>query len=99
MPESVSLTTPFVADPRQASAFTVDALLLNWKERRIEVHLGGNGIQKKVEYVDLPDDPIATTLMVALNKMNLSTQSLHKRILLRLIADGHLSGTITGTPD
>jgi hypothetical protein len=41
----------------------------------------------------------ATNLMVALNKANLSTKSLHRRIMEKAIADGKLSGTISGVPD
>lgn len=37
--------------------------------------------------------------IVALNKVNLSSNSLNKRILDRLILDGVISGTSTGSPD
>lgn len=37
--------------------------------------------------------------IIALNKANLSTNSLQRRILNRLTADGVLSGTISGTAD
>lgn len=37
--------------------------------------------------------------IVALNKVNLTTNSLHRRILTKLITDGIISGTISGTPD
>lgn len=43
---------------------------------------------------------VATTLMRQLNKANLSTISLHRRILERLVADGKLpAGTVAGVPD
>jgi len=38
------------------------------------------------------------TLLIQLNKANLSTISLEKRILNRLFADKHLAGSVTGTP-
>jgi hypothetical protein len=41
----------------------------------------------------------ALTLLKALNKANLTTQSLERRVLQRLIDDGVLAGTLTGTPD
>lgn len=41
----------------------------------------------------------AHTDIVALNKANLSTKSLQKRIMEKLIADGVVEGTIAGTPD
>jgi hypothetical protein len=38
--------------------------------------------------------------MIALNKVNLSTKSLHRRIIEQLQADGLLgTGTISGAPD
>ena len=41
----------------------------------------------------------ADTLILALNKANLTTVSLERRILNQLVADGVIAGTITGTPD
>lgn len=41
----------------------------------------------------------ARALITGLNTANLSTKSLARRIHERLIADGALAGTITGTPD
>ncbi len=41
----------------------------------------------------------AQALLTFLNTANLSTQSLERRVLARLIADGVLSGTISGSPD
>jgi hypothetical protein len=42
---------------------------------------------------------LADADIVALNKVNLTTNSLHKRILQKLITDGVIAGTISGTPD
>lgn len=93
--ESINLSTPYQVDPRQTSTFKVDSLLLNWRDKRIEIHLGDGTIQRLVTY----NGDQATTLMTALNKANLSTNSLHKRIINQLITDGYLAGTITGTVD
>jgi hypothetical protein len=41
----------------------------------------------------------AETMIRTLNTANLSTKSMHKRILEKLSNDGKLPGTITGTPD
>lgn len=41
----------------------------------------------------------ADAMIVALNKANLSTTSLTKRIFNRLIADGVIAGTVAGTPE
>lgn len=45
-----------------------------------------------------PSDNKATNMIVALNKANLTIKSLERRIFEQLIADGHLSGSLTGTP-
>ena len=42
--------------------------------------------------------PQGTTLIVALNKANLSTRSLQQRILDRLVADGVIAGAVEGSP-
>jgi hypothetical protein len=41
----------------------------------------------------------ACTMLRALNKANLTTNSLHKRILDRLIADKVLVGAVAGVPE
>ena len=41
----------------------------------------------------------ATTMIKTLNTANLSTKSMHKRILEKLSNDGKLVGTVTGAPD
>jgi hypothetical protein len=41
----------------------------------------------------------ANELIIALNKANLSTQSLERRLLMHLVAEGHIpTATVTGTP-
>ena len=41
----------------------------------------------------------ATQMIKTLNTANLSTKSMHKRILEKLSNDGKLVGTVTGAPD
>jgi hypothetical protein len=41
----------------------------------------------------------ATAMIKQLNTANLTTKSMHKRILEKLSNDGKLPGTVTGTPD
>lgn len=44
--------------------------------------------------------PEAVSLMTTLNKINLSTQSLHQRVMNKLLADGKIpAGTASGAPD
>lgn len=76
--------------------YKVLALDLNWGGKTIEVTLtGADGIQRTFRY----SGTMAETMMIALNKADLSVKSLHRRILERLMNDGLLSGTITGLPD
>ena len=85
-------------DPDQAksgtSTYTISEFNMNWTQKRVViVLLGSNGEQKTVVYDDAGD------MIRALNKANLSVKSLHRRVMERLLADGHLTGTISGTPD
>lgn len=50
--------------------------------------------------VAAPTGPSATgqALVLALNKTNLSTTSLEKRIYNQLVADGAFAGSVTGSP-
>lgn len=41
----------------------------------------------------------ASNMIKSLNTANLTTKSMHKRILEKLSADGVIPGTVTGTPD
>ncbi len=92
--ETLDLTAPVVKPSN--TGYTVDELRLNWgKERILVVLRGSNGEQVHFSYHGAE----ATTLMQGLNKANLSANSLHKRILDRLVSDGKLVGTVSGTPD
>lgn len=95
MAEQCDLTTP---DQAQAGTifYKVALLALDWENKRIKVVLvGGNGLRKSVSY----EGATAEAMLIALNKANLSLKSLHKRILGRVVADGNLTGSISGTPD
>lgn len=92
--ETLALTTPETKPSN--TGYKVVRLLLDWESALIRIELKGvNGEIKTHDYAGAT----ATTLMNQLNTMNLSTQSLQKRILNRLISDGVLTGTVTGSPD
>ncbi len=94
--EQVDLDAP---DQVQAgtSTYSVAQLTLDWEHGRIAIRLvGGNGERREVVFGDADN---ARAMMQALNKMDLSTKSLHRRIMEKLIADGHLVGSISGVPD
>jgi hypothetical protein len=105
MAELVTLNAPVQADPG-ATVFRIALIVFDWEHAVIKVHLkewggspggfvpGGKALPTGYE------GPVATTLMRQLNTINLTTQSLHQRIMARLLADGKIpSGTSSGAPD
>ena len=85
------ITTPNLTDYRVA------AVTFDWDRAQIVITLRGtNGEERREIYVGLT----ATTLMIALNKIDCSVTSLQKRIINRLVTDGKLpAGTVSGAPD
>jgi hypothetical protein len=92
MAEQLSLTVP-----ETITTYYISAILLDWDNATIRINVRDeNGNIVKALY----EGETATNLMTGLNKSDLSTNSLHKRILERLVSDGKLpGGTVTGTPD
>ncbi len=92
--EQLDLTTPEVKPDN--NYYEVARLCLHWDAQIITIELSGeNGEELQVTYTG----DIALNLMRGLNKANLSTKSLNRRIMERLVADGKLSGSVSGTPD
>jgi len=92
--ERLTLTTPKPL-PAQVVGYSVSQLRLTWEPtpQIVIVLKGEDGTYTDQVY----EGATATTIMVALNKANLSTRSLTQRIFDRLIADGRLVGTVTGS--
>ena len=90
--EALTLTTP-----QSVTDYRVSILKLNWDEAKIHVVVKDTqGDTVTAGYTGAT----ATSLMIALNKANLTTNSLQKRILEQLVTDGKLpAGTVTGDPD
>lgn len=62
----------------------------------VDIHLkDNNGAKYQHQYKGNQ----AVNMIKQLNTANLTTKSMHKRILEKLSADGVLPGTVTGTPD
>ena len=96
--EQINLTSPesYPLPVSTVSNWKVVELLLQWNAAHICIVLSGPANERReVNY----NGDVATSLMVALNKANLSVKSLHKRILEYLVADGKIAGTIIGTVD
>lgn len=102
MPEDLTLAAPVRVDPG-ATRFRIARLVFDWESARVDITLrawdgtafvGAHRIEVSYE------GAVATTLMIALNKVNLSTRSLVQRTFDRLLADGKIPpGTIAGTVD
>ena len=91
--EQLDLTTPVV--PPSITHWRVALLRMDWDGAQIQIGLTWpTGESLGFVY----SGQTATDLMVALNTANLSIKSLHKRVLERLVSDGKLLGTISGTP-
>lgn len=90
--EQVDITP---VQPPAKTHYTISRLTLDWDAACIDIVLRDNTGETQTHTYSGAE---ATNLMVILNTANLSTNSLHKRTLAKLIADGKLSGTITGTP-
>jgi hypothetical protein len=89
--ERATLTVPEV---KTNSQYRVSRLMLDWDGSQITIDLTGtNGETKTCSYLSAT----ATTMMTALNKANLTTRSLNQRIFDRIIADGCIAATVTGS--
>lgn len=95
MAEQLDLAAPEPGGPAN-SFYRVRDLRLYWDDKRIVIGLVGQNGERRTEGYK---GATAVTLMRALNKADLSVDSLHKRILERLAADGKLAGTVSGAPD
>ena len=75
----------------------VQKLVLDWAGANIKVFVKDTqGDVIRVNYFG----PTATSMMTTLNKADLTSNSLHKRVLNTLAGDGKLpAGTVTGSPD
>jgi len=95
--EQLDLTNAETTPAINTTFYRVVFLLFNWRApAEIMIHLEGtNGEIKQFRY----EGAAATALMITLNKANLSTISLQKRVLQKLVADGLIAGTVSGAPD
>jgi len=97
MAEIVTLTTPLPA----TATLRIADLDLHVRGSIIRIVLAEwangawvpNGRTIEAQYVGSAAD----ALMLALNKANLTTQSLHTRVIAQLIADGKLVGVVSGS--
>lgn len=94
MAEQLDLTVPIV--PATRTTYSVDRINLHWSGAVIQATvIGSDSTVVQIEW----SGSAATTLMIALNKANLATTSLQKRVLQQAVTDGKLpAGTVSGAP-
>jgi hypothetical protein len=104
MPETVTLPAPIVRTKTQTN-WQLEEFRISIKRKMVHIVLIGDN-EDEVLTANYPtppptgsSQPSGVTLINALNTANLSTRSLVKRMFERLIADGYIAGTVTGTPD
>jgi hypothetical protein len=96
MAEQVDLAVPITRP--STTNFKLERLNLDFLTGAIHIQLlGPNGEALSAVY-DANTNPTGASLITALNTANLTSNSLAKRIYTRLIADGYLAGTVSGTP-
>ena len=90
--EQIRLAAP-ISKPA-TTAFQVVRLTLDWESKVIDVTVRSDtGETQTHTFSD------AESLLRGLNTANLSTTSLHRRILGKMVADGLLAGSISGVPE
>lgn len=90
--EQVDLTTP-----ETCTNYRLANLFLDWDGQQIVVCLRCAATGKVLTFTYSGTE--ARNMMVVLNKANLTANSLHKRVLDKLIADGKIAGSVSGTVD
>lgn len=98
--ERVDLTTPIVKTSTQNCQldelhFSNLSVVAN---ARIDVVLLCNNSDKVTKTYNQHTSPTAASLVTTLNTANNSTTSLIKRVYNRLITDGVITGTVSGSP-
>lgn len=96
MVEQVDLTSPIMVDPGATVLKVANVYLQILPAPLIKIRLSDDA-GRTVEHSY--EGGVALTLLQQLNVADNSTTSLHKRIMQRLISDGVITGTISGTPD
>lgn len=92
--EKIELTDPVVKPA--LTSYQVARLSMDWASLVIDILVVSDTGESQAFTYSGTD---AAAMMKALNTANLSQKSLHRRVMERLVADGHISGTISGVPE
>ena len=92
MAQVLTLTTP-----QSVTDYKIDIIKFDVGESKIHIVVADTqGDKITCGY----SGTVASNFMIALNKANLTTNSLQKRVLDQLVVDGQLpAGTVTGSPE
>ncbi len=93
--ERVDLT---VSETRTTTYYEIDTVTLSVRAKSVYVVLVGQNGEVKTKVYDATTTPTGATLLTSLNTSNNSTISLMKRVYTRLVTDGVITGTVSGTP-
>jgi len=108
--EELVLTDPVVVPEVVTNKFRVTSLTLDYESLAGPIVVPPAVPESGLVLVNLKDNngkivshsytgKVATDMMKWMNTADFSVNSMHKRILQKLSADGILPGTVTGTPD
>ena len=86
--EKFNLSTPVPLTPPDKTQYTLRYIRFDWDAKYFEVGLRDNLGRALSKVYDETTNPTGESLMLSLNKANLSSSSLHRRIFTRLSADG-----------
>lgn len=97
------LTLPTAVDPPK-TVFRISLLAFDWQHSTIKAHVRefdpASGAFGERVIIAQYSGSAAMAVMLALNKANLSQQSLHQRVMARLVSDGKIpTGTVSGLPE
>ena len=93
MAEQLDLTTPVT--PPSVTDYRVNVKYFDTRKQIARFGLLDN-TGKRIFF--LYTGPVAAQIINVLNKANFTNKSMDKFILERLVADGKLSGTVSGSP-
>ena len=94
--EKVDLSSPVVR--ANTTDYHLERIVIDVDNGSILVQLKGNNGETLSKAYNSTTSPTGASLISTLNASNNSTTSLVKRVYNRLIADGVIAGTVSGTP-
>ena len=86
--EKFNLTIPVPLTPPDKTHYALRYVRFDWDAKYIEIGLRDSAGRALTKVYDETTTPTGESLMMSLNKANLSSSSLHRRIFTRLAADG-----------